>query len=240
MPKHAHDIPERSPDLLEEYSGFLSYARRDDQHEQGRITHLREQIDGEFELQTGIRFRIFQDTASLRGGDRWRDRISEALSGAQIFIPIVTPSCLKSGPCRRELEQFSSQHADSQTKIIPVRYVDLPDWITHDDPLVVLLDSFQRIDFRGARFLEQDSPSYRKLIASLVRQVVQSLGDISPRTVIAEYERSVSDSPSRKRPTIELDDKQTPVLIEPAVRSIFVLQLTTGVSCAETVQYRLL
>ena len=239
MPEHSQDIPERFPDLSEGYSGFLSYARQDDRHEKGRITHLREQIEGEFELQTGIRFRIFQDKATLRGGDVWRDRIARAISGAQIFIPIVTPSFLNSGPCREELEQFRSCHADSQTRIIPISYVDLPDWIPRDDPLVATLARFQRIDFREARFFEYDSPDYRRTIANLVQQIVGGLGEISPHTPITEYERLASDGSFRERRTTQMDDQRTSVFVEAALCSVYVLQSTVGKSCVETVQYRL-
>ena len=239
MPEHAPDIPERSPDLSEAYLGFLSYARQDDRHEQGRITHLREQIQGEFELQTGIELRIFQDTDGLRGGDIWRSRIADALSSAQIFIPIITPSFFNSGPCREELENFRSQNTDSQTRIIPIRYVDLPNWVVRSDPLAGTLADFHRIDFRHARFFEYDSPDYRRTIAKLVQQVVGGLGDISPRTAIAEYERLASDNAFRERPTT-LAEQRTSVFVEAALCSIHIVQNTIGVSCAETAQYRLI
>ena len=238
MPEHSPDIPERSPDLSEAYLGFLSYARQDDRHEQGRITHLREQIQGEFELQTGIELRIFQDTDGLRGGDIWRSRIADALSSAQIFIPIITPSFFNSGPCREELENFRSQNTDSQTRIIPIRYVDLPNWVVRSDPLARTLADFHRIDFTHARFFEYDSPDYRKTIAKLIQQVVGGLGDISPRTAIAEYERLTSDNAFRERPTTP-GEQRTSVFVGAALCSVHILQDTIGVSCEETVQYRL-
>lgn len=239
MAEHPKDIPERSPDLAETYSGFLSYARRDDRHEQGRITHLREQIQGEFEFQTGIQLRIFQDTEALRGGDEWRNHIAEALSRAEIFIPIITPSFLRSGPCRQELGQFHTQQTDSQGRIIPIYYTDLPDWTTRDDPLVELLARFHRVDFRDARFFEYNSPDYRKTIANLVQQIVGGLGEINLPTTIAEYERLASDGSLRERPMGRVPDDRTSVFVEVDLCSVYVLQNVVGDTCAETVQYRL-
>ena len=44
------------------FGGFLSYTRRDDDYEQGRITDMRRRLAAEVHMQLGEPFVIFQDT----------------------------------------------------------------------------------------------------------------------------------------------------------------------------------
>jgi hypothetical protein len=47
---------------------FLSYVRSDDDHDGGRITELRQRLEGEVRMQTGLPFHIFQDRNDIRWG----------------------------------------------------------------------------------------------------------------------------------------------------------------------------
>ena len=58
---------------------FLSYVRADDDHDAGRITALREYLEGEVKMQTGRSFSIFQDRNDLTWGQQWEQRIDKAL-----------------------------------------------------------------------------------------------------------------------------------------------------------------
>ena len=232
-------IPERLPDLPEPCRGFLSYARRDDLHEQGRITTLRNQIQGEFEFQTGIKLEIFQDTDGLRGGDPWRGRIADAISSAQVFLPIITPSYFRSGPCREELERYYSDNTDSRNRIIPIRYVDLPEWVTQDDPLVALLNEYHQIDFSAARFFEHGTADYRSTIAELVQHVVKGLDNVGEVSSIAEYEplAGVSVICARSVPGVGVERENE--LVDRAVRPVHIVQNAVGFVHGQLVQYRL-
>jgi cobaltochelatase CobT len=51
--------------------GFWSYVHSDDEHENGRITRLRERLERSIQFQSGIRdFRIFQDRKHIGWGQK--------------------------------------------------------------------------------------------------------------------------------------------------------------------------
>jgi hypothetical protein len=59
-------------------AAFMSYVRRDDQHEYRRLTEFRERLSGEVGLQIGDEFPIFQDSTispgASNGGSASRNR----------------------------------------------------------------------------------------------------------------------------------------------------------------------
>ena len=79
---------------------FLTYVRSEDKHEEGRITEFRKRLSNEVQTQTGEDFPIFQDRKDIQWGENWSERIEESLDEVTFLIPIITPSCFKSGPCR--------------------------------------------------------------------------------------------------------------------------------------------
>jgi len=73
-------------------AAFLSYVRLEDQHEEGRITQLKQRLEGEVRVHTGWReFKIFQDRADIRWGQEWQSRLDEAIEAVTFFIPVLTP-----------------------------------------------------------------------------------------------------------------------------------------------------
>src|ERR1700704_3748147 len=85
---------------------FMSYVRSDDIHDSGRITLLRERIEGEVKMQTGKPFAVFQDRNDIAWGQNWEERISSSLSDVTFLIPIITPSFFHSPACRSEFGIF--------------------------------------------------------------------------------------------------------------------------------------
>ena len=83
---------------------FMSYVRSDDQHDDGRLTQLRERLSAEVRMQTGEEFPIFQDRDDIQWGQSWRLRIEESVDEVTFFIPIITPSFFRSEGCPRALE----------------------------------------------------------------------------------------------------------------------------------------
>ena len=72
-------------------AAFLSYARFDDQHHDGLISELREQLSAEVRVQTGTAFPIFQDREDISWGQNWQSRIDETLDAVTLLLPVVTP-----------------------------------------------------------------------------------------------------------------------------------------------------
>jgi cobaltochelatase CobT len=85
----------------------MTYLRRVDQHDHGRLTLLRERLEGEVQIYTGEEdFAIFQDRQDIRWGQQWQSRIEGSLNDVTFLIPIITPGFFRSKPCQDEIELF--------------------------------------------------------------------------------------------------------------------------------------
>jgi len=63
---------------------FLSYTRIDDEFFGGSITSLRRAIELGVQVVTGDKnFKVFQDIDGIELGQKWQDRLDEALHGAR-------------------------------------------------------------------------------------------------------------------------------------------------------------
>ena len=61
-------------------AAFMSYARIDDQHDNGQVSELRQRLSVEVQVQIGEEFPIFQDREDIAWGQNWRTRIENALA----------------------------------------------------------------------------------------------------------------------------------------------------------------
>jgi cobaltochelatase CobT len=86
---------------------FLSYARFDDQHENGRMSEFCQYFSGEVQLQTGSKFRIFQDSKDIAWGEQWQHRIDQSLDLVTFLIPMITPSFFSSEAAATNWNVFS-------------------------------------------------------------------------------------------------------------------------------------
>jgi TIR domain len=84
----------------------MSYARFDDQHDDGQLSQFREWLGAEVRAQTGQEFAIFQDRNDIAWGQNWQQRIDEALDEVTLLLVIITPSLFGSPPCRAEVARF--------------------------------------------------------------------------------------------------------------------------------------
>lgn len=161
---------------------FFSYTRADDDHHQGALSSLRNLLEQELAIQSGERCQVFQDTKDIKPGERWKERLREGVSEALFFVPIVTPSYLRSRPCREEIGEFAalSDARDLTDRIIPFLFIDVP--AIHDVAkvrrswLLSLLTSHQWIDMRDKRFADVTDPDVRGLVASVASRIVSSHG----------------------------------------------------------------
>ena len=234
------EAAERVPNLSERYLGFLCYVRDDDINDAERITYLREAIEREFQMQAGQQLEIFQDKHGIRGGAAWDERITANLYEAQALIPILTPSFLGSQPCISEVERFAARK-DPSTLIIPIHYVEIPNWESSDRPPLSLLRSLQWTDFRELRFCEHNAPEYRRSIAQLAKDIAAGLDELPDYPTVATYEPFAADVSRRQRPIRRDGDHPQPVGGESALRFIYILQnaIDDAGGPAVKVQYRL-
>jgi hypothetical protein len=112
-------------ELAENWAAFLSYAHRDDEHDNGRITEFGKRLSGEVRVQTGEEFSIFQDRRDIEWGENWHKRIKEVIDATTFLIPILTPSYFRSEACLEELEIFLKRERKLKRNdlILPVIYI---------------------------------------------------------------------------------------------------------------------
>ena len=84
-----------APDLV----GFFSYSREDDEGSGGKLSKLRKRIQEELRGQLGRTkrdFRLWQDKVAIAHGELWQGTIKKGISESVFFIPIITPTAVRS------------------------------------------------------------------------------------------------------------------------------------------------
>lgn len=156
---------------------FLSYAHRDDELSHGAITMLRERIQEEYTILTGDEANIFQDTKDIEWGADWKSVIEENLGAAKFFIPILSPTYLRSPYCLGELKRAASmfQELGLEDGICPIEFVDIARTLElmHDDQIATLLSDRQRcFSWKEHRNEDPDSFSYRSAVHEIVEALI--------------------------------------------------------------------
>jgi len=157
-------------------AAFMSYARFDDQHDDGQLTAFRERLAAEVRVQTGEEFPIFQDR-DIAWGQNWQQRIDQALDTVTLLLVIITPGFFRSPHCRAETEKFLDRERQlgRDDLILPVYYVSTPEiddpGRRDADPLAATLAARQHADWRELRFEPVTSPVARKAVAHLATRM---------------------------------------------------------------------
>jgi hypothetical protein len=149
-----------------ELVGFFSYSREDDEGSKGALSKLRKRIWNELRAQLGrtrADFRLWQDTAAIPEGRLWEEEIQSAIEQSVFFIPIITPTALRSVHCKREFDLFLSREAElgRNDLIFPLLYIRVPALEAEDqwrqNPVLKIIGSRQYIDWLSFRHLDIDS-----------------------------------------------------------------------------------
>jgi len=159
----------------------MGYVRFIDEHDEGRLTKLREWLSGEVRVQTGQEFPIFQDRNDILWGQQWKERIDESLDEVTFLIPIITPGFFRSDACRDELRKFLEREKElgRNDLILPVYYVDCP--LLNDkekratDELAETVAERQYADWRDLRFEPLTSSQVSRVLAQLAVQIRDAL-----------------------------------------------------------------
>ena len=112
---------------MAEFAAFLSYARLDDEYQDGKVTEFRIRLENTVRMWTGERdFQIFQDTKDIRWGEQWSDKLGSALADVLVLIPIMTPLYFSSSACRDEYDLFLERQVSLARNdlILPVYWLD--------------------------------------------------------------------------------------------------------------------
>jgi hypothetical protein len=197
---------------LPELIGFFSYSRDDDDDSQGALSELRDRIQRELRGQLGrsrSTLRIWQDKEAIAPGKLWESEIGAALQGAVFFIPIVTPTTVKSQYCKREFESFlARERALGRTDLVfPIYYIRVPtlereaDW--RSDPLLSIIAKRQWADWRELRLLGVQETTVREAVAQFCAKIVETLQ--RPDATI-EHRPMTEVEPANDQPHVVKDD----------------------------------
>jgi DNA-binding response OmpR family regulator len=184
---------------LPQLIGFFSYAREDDDGAGERLSLLRESIQAELRGQLGRTkndFRVWQDKSAIPHGASWQKEIKSAISESVFFIPIITPTSIRSQQCKFEFQLFleREQQLGRADLIFPVHYIsvaalhDESRWRT--DEVLSIIGSRQYVDWLSLRFLDVRSTEIGKALegfcASIVRALQRFEASGSPKTDTAK------------------------------------------------------
>ncbi len=240
---------------------FLSYTRLDDEFFGGAITSLRRLLELGVQVVTGDRgFNIFQDVEGVEFGQKWQERINEAILSSTFLIPIVTPLFFKSDPCRDELQRFIEHEKGlgRDDLILPVYFVTTPvlerPELLKNDPLASEISSRQRHDWRVQADLPPNDPQIRRAVRELADKIAAAISRTTGSAPAALAKRSEEPTPAEvsklvkslgkereagknRRLVLWVDDRPDNNIIERHAMSAynidFVLAQSTGQALAE-------
>ena len=160
---------------------FLSYVHFDDDHNHGRITTLRERLEGEIETLYGRPVRILQDRTGIGWGEPWERWIEDSLDAVAFLIPVVTPKYFQSHYCRAEFERFRERERQlgREDLILPIYFVDAPEVneeaVRATDPIAVELNRRQYADCRDLRHESLTSAAAGRRLEGMARKIKAAL-----------------------------------------------------------------
>jgi TIR domain len=168
--------------------GFFSYSRADDEGSKGKLSRLREFIQEELRAQLGrtnADFRLWQDQAAIAHGELWENKIKSAVAESVFFIPIITPTAIRSRECKFEFDAFLAREKElgRDNLIFPILYIPVPALEDNrrrlEDQLLSIIHSRQYEDLRNLRHLDAFSSEavalrVQKFCANIVRALEQN------------------------------------------------------------------
>lgn len=169
---------------LPEIVGFFSYSRDDDADSRGALSALRDHIQRELRGRLGrtkATLRLWQDTAAIPHGALWEEEIKSAVAQSVFFIPIVTPTTVKSPHCKREFELFLAREAvlGRRDLIFPLLYIRVPELederLWRRDEVLNVIGTRQYIDWQDRRYLDANSTEVAVQIGHFCSNIYDAL-----------------------------------------------------------------
>ena len=106
-------------------------------------------------------FCLWQDKEAIAAGTLWEGEIKTASGQSVFFIPIITPTVVKSPYCQFELNSFLAREADlgRSDLVFPILYITVPALNDADqvqaDPVLSIIAKRQYVDWRDLRYHDQ-------------------------------------------------------------------------------------
>jgi len=204
--------------------GFFSYSREDDEGSGGRLSKLRERIQEELRSQLGrtkADFRLWQDKTAIAHGKLWEDEIKSAIAESVFFIPIVTPTAVRSHHCKFEFDSFLAREKELGRRdlVFPILYIPVPA-LTGDrwrqDPLLAIIGSRQYEQWQNLRQLDPSSTEVALRIEKFCANICRALEQewLSPEERQQAEARRVAENERRCQEAITRSDNTTLSLAE--------------------------
>jgi TIR domain len=168
-----------APDLV----GFFSYSREDDEDSGGRLSKLRERIQAELRGQLGrtkTDFRLWQDKTAIAHGKLWENEIKSAIAESVFFIPIITPTAVRSNNCKFEFDSFLAREKElgRNDLVFPILYIPVPalaDDRWRDDPLLAIIGSRQYEQWQHLRHFGALTPEVALRVEKFCANICRAL-----------------------------------------------------------------
>lgn len=155
-------------------SVFLSYRRRDNEHLNGAIIELMDQIAQEYEFAYGESIDLFIDQRSINWGADWQRHLDTTLDSTTFIVPAVTPGYINSAACRSELERFYSgvkgRAGGHVLSLLWQPYKDTRPAETNPS-IVEIIERYQYVDVSELSYLEPTDRAYRAKVADLAKKL---------------------------------------------------------------------
>lgn len=159
---------------------FFSYARSDDESENGRISELRKKLETELRILSGDTWEVFQDIEDIEVGQQWRTRLAEGLDKSTFFVAILTPTYFKRPFCRAEISEFIERenalgHGDLLFPILYLQTAVLIDsTYRNSDQLALMVADRQCDDWTQLRNISLKSAKARDRVNQLARAILST------------------------------------------------------------------
>src|SRR5262245_37940006 len=195
--------------------GFFSYSREDDEDSGGKLSKLRERIQAELRGQLGRTkrdFRLWQDKVAIAHGELWEDTIKKGISESVFFIPIITPTAVRSSHCKFEFDSFLAREKElgRSNLVFPILYIPVPaledERLWSRDPLLSIIGSRQYEQWQNLRHLDASSTEValrvEKFCANICRALQQEW--LSPEERRETEARRVAEAERRQQQEAEI------------------------------------
>ncbi|MEV0673364.1 toll/interleukin-1 receptor domain-containing protein [Mycobacterium sp. NPDC050441] len=171
---------------LQTATAFWSYAHADDEGSDGQIRRLKEKLDHAFKMHRGEALASFFDRTGdhkLEWGEEWRSKISTTISGTTFFIPVISPSYVKSTMCREEFDEFSekARNSDLNELVLPILWVPVDPETDEERRIFDAAKARQWIDWSQRRKLEESSAPYRALIDEMGERLAKAAKSVASK-----------------------------------------------------------
>ena len=164
--------------------GFFSYSREDDEDSGGKLSKLRERIQAELRGQLGRTkrdFRLWQDKTAIAHGELWEDRIKSAVAESVFFIPIITPTAVRSSHCKFEFDSFLAREKElgRSNLVFPILFIPVPaledERLWSRDPLLSIIGSRQYEQWQNLRHLDASSTEVALRVEKFCANICRAL-----------------------------------------------------------------